>query len=307
MATIDINNTSDKNIFTEPQSGNIQIIGDMKSIPLDVSKELDIYSKVFITRETDLFRNYHFLEARLSDYRIFGELPDGDKKLLFTVKTHFKCCECCSQCGVLCCCCFAYFFCDTILIQLDYKRNGNNFYTQGFNAHKGCHCCFLKCMVCPCCCNCYDVLYLRENTDPDNPDYRNVGTHTGQTLDKINCCFCCCCEDKVVKYVSQNGMEGHTLRAKCCDICKTNFYMCCCLCCCCCCGGKDLEISIENPNGQKVGNIFVPNGCCSSLVESCCYCPGRRFEVNFPKNITSSEKFQIIAEAVHFDFDNHIL
>ena len=75
MSTNDINNTSNKSIFTEPQSGNIQIIGDMKNIPLDVSKELDIYSKVFITRETDLFRNYHCLEARLSDYRIFGELP----------------------------------------------------------------------------------------------------------------------------------------------------------------------------------------------------------------------------------------
>ena len=42
--------------------------------------------------------------------------------------------------------------------------------------------CFLKCMVCPYCFNCYDVLYLRDNANPD----------------KINW-YSRCCQDKIVK------------------------------------------------------------------------------------------------------------
>ena len=285
----------------------VQIVNMPMKLPFDVSSELSNYTRAFITKNTDFFRTFHCCEARSFDYNVFGELPDGHKVLLFTVRLHFKFCDCCNDCIIPCILC-DYVCCDKIIFQLDYRVNNYNFYTQGVNLQKGCYCCKCQCCnycncCCCCCCNCgflysYRTLFLRENLDPDNPDF-DVGIKKGTTLDIVRCC---CCQDKVVKYFSQEGIEGHTLRLDCCEILKRD-----CICTACCTRCYDLEIAIENPSGQKVGNIFIPNGCCSTRVENCCYSPGNHFEINFPKDATSFEKFQIIAEAIHFNLSTGLI
>ena len=277
----------------------VQIVNLPMKLPFDVSNELSNYNRAFITRNADYFRTFHCCELPMFDYNVFGELPDGHKVLLFTVRFHFKCCDCCNDCSIYCCL-GEYVCCDKIIFQLDYRVNNKNFYTQGLNLQKGCYCCKCQCFnCCNClgCCNSYRILYLRENLDPDNPDF-NVGIKKGSTLDNIRCCCC----DKVVKYISQEGIEGHTLRLDCCEICKRS-----CPCTASCSRCYDLEIAIDNPSGQKVGNIFIPNGCCSTKVENCCYYPANHFEINFPKDATSLEKFQIIAEVVHFNLSTGLI
>ena len=56
---------------------------------------------------------------------------------------------------------------------MDYKRNDFPFYTQGYIIKKLCHCCdictlniFKNCYLCP-----QSTLYLRQNIDPDIPDF----------------------------------------------------------------------------------------------------------------------------------------
>jgi hypothetical protein len=110
------------------------------NLPFDVTEGLQKYSRIFVAKEVDPFRIVHCCEAINRDYLIFGEEEDGSKKLLFNSHIHFECCKCCDQCvvGFLCC---GYACCDSIVFQLDYRRNGHPFYTQGFNIYKGCHCC----------------------------------------------------------------------------------------------------------------------------------------------------------------------
>ena len=53
-------------------------------LPLDVTRDLTQYSRFFVTKEFDYFKIVHKCEDYLHDYKVFGELPDEDKKLLFT-------------------------------------------------------------------------------------------------------------------------------------------------------------------------------------------------------------------------------
>lgn len=273
---------NDINIYTT------DVIIDLpKSIPFDVSSELNDYSKIYISREYDVFRNYHCCEC-YKDFKVYGELPDGDKKTLFVVKHHFECCPMCKGCMVYFPFCCSYSVCsDKIMFQLDYRRNNLNFYTQGINIKKGCYCCDCCCKYC-----CSVRLFLRENIDPDSPDF-DVGKKKGETKGNIRSVIC---QDQIITYIDENGIQGHSLRLPACEICKYT--------CCCCCICRDYEITIETPTGLKAGNIFIPNGCCSQNVESCCYRPYRYFEINFPVNISSLEKFKIITEAIHF---NHMI
>ena len=78
------------------------------TLPFDVSRELAIYSKICVSREVDIFRIFHYTESFVEDYKIYGELPCGDKQILFTVRKHFvpnctSCSNCCSQCCGKCC------------------------------------------------------------------------------------------------------------------------------------------------------------------------------------------------------------
>ena len=260
-------------------------------IPFNVAQDLNMFTRIFVVREFDKFKIFHYYERLFPDYKVFGELPDGDKKLLFTSSRHFQCCKCCDNFSIDCC--FAtYFCCDSIVFQMDYKRNGAPFYTQGLNIAKGCYCC--KCGYCCYCCP-PSILFLRENVEPENPNPK-VGIQKGST-EVPNTCCCSCCRDKTVFYNTQEGFKGPLVRAKCCDICKHRCIYHCCFNCTC-----DFEMDIEDEKGAKVGNIMIYSGCYSEkVVDKCCYYPAPYYEINMPTVCTSEQKFQIIADIIHFD------
>lgn len=273
------------------------------SLPYNVEEDLEKYSRVFITKEFDMFRLVHCCEAASRDYKIYGETKERDKKLLFTSSPHFECCNCCEQClvGLLC---VGYACCDSIVFQMDYKRNGEPFYTHGYNIKKGCHCCkicfipFHSCIPCA-----GKKLFLRETVDPDSPDIK-VGKYKGKTI--TNCC--CACSDKYADYFTVTNLKDQTVRAACCDICKNYCFSCSCCCCNCCVQGCDFEMSIENEHGIKTGNILIYAGCCSKKTEGkMCYFPRSYFEINMPPGATSGQKFQIISDTIHLDLINSII
>jgi hypothetical protein len=275
------------------------------SLPLNVEEDLKKYSRIYITKEFDPFRLVHCCELMYRDYMIYGEIKGEhnvlDKKLLFTSAYHYKCCNCCEQCIIGCLCC-GYACCDSIQFQMDYRRNGEPFYTQGINISKGCHCCDVCLLNCCNTCCAGDKLYLRENIDPDNPNIK-VGNPKGFT--EANCCCAC---DKFVIYNQQNNLRGQTVRAACCEICKNSCLAggCCCVCSC-CIQGCDFEMSIENESGIKTGNVKLFSGCCSEKTQGkFCYLPRPYLEVNMPPNSTSEQRFQIIADIIHLDLNNRI-
>ena len=268
--------------------------------PFAPESALDKYPKVYVVKAFNPFRIVYCGEVLYRDYIVYVEAGDGEKKILFTVNRHFKCCDCCEQCICGNFCCF-YACCNSILYQLDYNRNGKTFLTHGFNITEGCHCCdlFILCTICD---GPEKKLFLRENTKPDDPDI-TVGIQKGKTM--TNCC-CCFCTDKYAEYYDINNVKGPTVRAECCDICKNS-----CMNYCCCgslVGGFDFEMSIEDEKGFKNGNIMVYSGCCSNKTEGeCCKLPRAYYEVNFPPNATSEQKFQIIADLIHLDAVNNMI
>lgn len=265
------------------------------NLPFDISNELNQYNKVYITKEDDRFRNFHYFDLWWYDYKIYGELPDGDKKVLFTVKKNFECCRHFTQCI------FPFVFCDLvhrdkIIYQLDYTRNGTPFYTQGFNVKKGLYYC--KCLYCTnlfygCCCPLR--LNLRENLEPDNPNF-DFGIKRGMTTG-ISDCFSCC-KDKVVTYINEDGSRGQSLRFHCSDSCLFTI---------CPWFIKELEIYIENSKGETIGIVNVANGCLSKRAPGLCMCPKNYIDLTFPVGLSSTEKFKLIATFVHFDLENGIL
>ncbi len=274
------------------------------ALPLDVSNELSQYSRLFITDEYDVFRNIHCSENIFGpEYKIYGELPDGDKKVLFTCLHHFESCKFCQACAIGTICCF-YQCCDSIVYQLDYKRNGAPFYTQGLNIKKGCY--FCNCDLCYCCdfCSCPpDVLYLRENIDPDSPNF-DVGKKKGKTKAYACSCFCCsCCCPNKAEYYTQENVKEQTVKTTCEQLCKHRCLSHC------FCGGADFEMDIEDSSGVKTGSVKTYAGCCSRKVEGkTCYCPRQPYyEVNLPPNATSEQKFQIVADVIHLDLRANIL
>ena len=307
------------------------------TLPFDVSRELATYTKIFVSKEVDIFRIFHFTESFVEDYKVYGELPCGDKQILFTVRKHItpkctSCKNCCSQCCNKCCekkkgccesccegpicsfCCFGEYVCyDLVGFQLDYKRNNNLFYNQAFIYEQGCHCFCTECYgcksctgaECSCCCGkffCVDfccdpctpnTLKLRENTNEFN---MLEGAKKGQTVG-MSCC-CKICRDKTVTYNTEEGQKGMSLRLNCCEFCK---YSCCKHC------KQDLEITIEDSKGEKVGFIYIPNSCCSKSVPSCCYHVINYFEINVPLNMPSHDKFQIIADLINLNIEHGII
>jgi len=143
--------TSEGNIFQEKPSLIVDQLAKPKvNLPLDVTTELRQYTKFYITKGPDFFRVECCCEDLLPEYNIYGEMPDGDKKLLFTCARHYifcnccgclECCpECCQGCGIYFGYC-GYLFTDIIVYQMDYKRNNRGFYTQGLSIPKGCYFC----------------------------------------------------------------------------------------------------------------------------------------------------------------------
>lgn len=289
----------------EDTQGQITIEkGNFFELPIDVSKELAQFSKMFISAEVDYFRLVHCCENKSRDYKVYGELSNGDKALLFTVRRHFDWCRC-DYCGIYCICC-AYLCCNQIVYQLDYKRNNVNFYTQGINLKKGCYCCRCICKCCP-----ESLLYLRENAFPDNPDFE-VGNKKGRTETTNPCCFCLK-KNLTAKYITQEGYAGPVVSIPCSPICRDGCifslitYYTCFLSTLCCSRNYahcyDLEMDIQDGFGNKTGSIIISNGCCSKKAAGTgvCYSPRGYFEINLPVNSTSLEKFQIIADVIHFD------
>lgn len=100
------------------------------TLPFNVMTELNPYTRIYVALEYDFFKVVHCYADHFHDYKVYGEMSDGDKKLLFTVSRHFQCNTCCDGCGctlVYCECIFS----DKIVFQMDYKRNNVGFYTQG--------------------------------------------------------------------------------------------------------------------------------------------------------------------------------
>ena len=273
------------------------------NIPFDVSRELSQYQKVFITKQWDMFRMAHCYEGFAQEYLVWAELPDGDKKLIFTCCRHFEpdCCKCNDL--KLHCFCFAYICCDQIIFQMDYRRNGKCFYTQGLNIRKGCYCCQCNCFGCGICdCPSYiETLYLRENVEPNNPN-PDIGIKKGKTTQP-----CCECKDKRITYITQEGITGPATIADYCQLCENNClkscfflsgYNC----------GVDIDIDIKDNNGTSKGRITVYNGLCSKKTDGkCCSVPRSHMEINMPPNSTSEERFQIIADLIHFALSNGVL
>ena len=267
-------------------------------LPLDVTRDLTQYSRFFVTKEFDYFKIVHKCEDYLHDYKVFGELPDEDKKLLFTVSQHFECKCCWDNCIVSFCCCCSYVCCNSIIFQLDYKRNGKPFYTQGLNLQKGFYCCQCYCPSCCSCCTRSSYLNLRENIQPDNPDF-NAGVFKGTTKASTNCFVA----EYTANYINGDDSSGPGLRAKCCDVYKKRCLKC-------CCGLEfDFEIDIVDAKGNKIGNVMMYSGCYSEKVKNYgfCYTPRPYYEINLIQKITSEQKFQIIADLIHFDVTNGTL
>jgi len=278
----------------------LQTSPSQNELPFNVETDLNEFTKIYITKENDPFKISHFFQCLQEDYQIFGEMPDKTKKLLFTVSEHWEC-ECC-ECDNwgFDCCCISYICCDKILQQFDYKKNNEGFYTQGKYQQKGFYCRMCCSLECSCCCNCccpYDTLYLRENTDHDNPDF-NEGIKKGET-DTSTCSFC---SDKTSQYITKEGLKGYGIRATCSEVYFRKYLKFCCSL------THDFKIEIENEKGEICGNIMVYSGLCSNLVKNkCCYVPKPYFEINLPTNILSAQKFQIIADVIHFDYANNLL
>ena len=71
---------------------------------------------------------------------------------------------------------------------------------------------------------------------------------------------------------------------------------------------RDFEIDIEDGNGLKNGSIFIYSGCCSKKTEGkCCFCPLPFYDIEMPASASSEQKFQIIADTIHFDIINGVL
>ena len=297
--------SSEGNIFQDKPSLIVNPLKKSKvNIPLDVTTELSQYKKFYITKGRDFFRIICCLEDMIPEYNIYGEMPDGDKKLLFTCTLHFICCNCCGctdYCqgnGFFCFCC-GYLCSDIIIFQVDYKRNNKCFYTQGISIPKGCVICKCFCYACCFSCCCYPgTLELKEGTKPKIP---SSGESKGYTKVGNCCCDCKCkdCCDLAATYTSQEGNKGPTVRSPCFCCCKHCGRCVCCFCDCC---NFDIELDIEDSQGAKKGNIFIYGGCCSKKVKNkCCYSPRRYFDINMPLDFTSEEKFQVIADVIHFD------
>ena len=292
IITLKENNTKNPDTIIYGQKNtNIQI-----KLPFDVSTDLNQFKQIYISRQFDIKRVVCCCNHFGPDFLVWGELPDGDRKIIFTIHNYYEFCKWLQSCRINFCLCGHYYCCDTILYQLNYQRNGKPFYSQGVNVKNGCYCC--KCEDCFfnsfCCCS--SILNMKENLDHNSRIYEN-GMPKG-TTEVRNICCCCCCVDKTSTYNTQLGPKGQTVRGPCCKYCKfccSDAFFCTQYCCNC-----DFEMDIEDEQGQKTGNIMIYKGVYSKKSEGyCCTLPLRYMELNLPTNASSEQKFQIIADAIH--------
>ena len=73
-----------------------------------------------------------------------------------------------------------------------------------------------------------------------------------------------------------------------------------------CCFAPEINIPILDENDRILGNILIPKGRCPENTNPC-YCSELYYEVSLPQNATSIEKFQIVADIIHFDLENKLI
>ena len=291
--------------------------------PINIYTDLQNIKVAYVGIENDIFRIFHCQERDSLSFKIYYLDENNKINILFNVNEHFvpeKCCSCC-RCEICNFCCWAYVYHNKILYQLDYLKNNIPFATLGLNLSQGCYCCKLNCCAgcCNCCgsCKCTNVLqklFLRINNNPSNPDF-TYGKYIGKSTAIIN--KGCQPNSHKVEIVDENGMLKWTvgLISKCCD-CD------CCQCCnCCnCCEEKfsDKLFDIYDSNMNLCGDIIVPFGSCSRRLDKDCCCKcccggcfscyrvTPYYEIHFPENANSLDKFYIISAVMMFELNFRI-
>lgn len=306
-----------------PLSQNPEI-SPLIEYPIDVYKDLQNIKVAYIGIENDIFRIFHCQERDSLSFKIYYLDENNKINILFNVNEHFvpeKCCSCC-RCEVINCCCCAYLYNHRIVYQLDYLKNNLPFATLGLNLNQGCYCCKLNCCAgcCNCCscCKCTNVLsklYLRLNNNPSNPDF-SYGKYLGISTGMMTAG--CQPNSHKVEITDENGALKWTvgLIRKCCDC------QCCCCNCCKCCDEvfSDKLFEIYDSEMKLCGDIIVPFGYCSSKLEKdcCCWkccCGGccscyrvtPYYEIHFPENANSLDKFYILTAVMMFELNFRII
>ena len=301
---------------------------DSKNYSFNIYKDLNNIEIVYISREVDIFRIYHSYDCLPYAFKIY-HIENESVNVLFTVNENFILGKCCQDvyCNSLCSFFFFTYLCNKLIyFQLNYTKNGKPFLTQGINYEEGCYCCLLPlgCKLC----NVLNTLHLRINKNPDNPS-KNIGINIGKTVGKKGCCMqknctCCyCCFYNVEIYDENNnlrwsiGLKKKYLKGE--NKCKC--FGCDCGCCFSCCGEcySDFILGIFNKYGKIAGKVIIPYGCCSRKLEKncCCKCccggccsiekTFSYYQIEFPKNISSLDKFYIINGVIMYELISKII
>ena len=288
--------------------------------PINIYNDLQNIKVGYVGIENDIFRIFHCQERNSLSFKIYYLDENNKINVLFNVNEHFvpeKCCSCC-QCDIVNGCCCAYVCNNRIIYQLDFLKNNLPFATLGQNISKGCYCCKISCCTgcncCgPCCSNCVSrnvlsQLHLRLNDNPKNEDFSY-----GQYLGKSTAVILSCCGpfSNTVEITDENQNVKWIvgLINKCCD-CK-----CWCWDCCHCCDEvfSDKLFEIYDGNNNKCGDIIIPFGSCSRKLEKDCCCKAccggccscyrvnPYYEIHFPENANSLDKFYIISAVIMFE------
>ena len=297
-------------------------LNPLTEYPIDIYKDLQNIKVAYIGIEKDIFRIFHFQENTDVSFKVYYLDENNKINVLFNVNEHFepeKCCSC-LRCEIVNCGCCAYLYKNKIIYQLDYFKNNLPFATLGLNLNQGCYCCKLNCCAgcCNCCSSCKSTsilqkLFLRLNNNPKNPDFsygKLLGTSTAKVTTN--------CGETIgnkVEITDENGILKWTIGIikKCCQCgcCNCN----CCKCNCCDEVFSDLLFEIYDSEMKLAGDIILPYGKCSKRLEkdccckSCCggCCSNYRvtpyYEIHFPKNANSLDKFYIITAVMMYELN----
>lgn len=225
---------------------------------------------------------------------------------LYSINNHLKCPCSCEECcfGLGCPFGFSYECCDYKRSQLDYTFLGKTFATMGQYIPKGC---YNDC--CSCICGCsrernINLVRLNMNSnDIDSTKGENVGLLYVPG----------CCQNNKCVYEYHGSKRYRTEITNCCPLLWMKR--------CWCCSGK-LEINIIDECGdQVVGNAIFRVGVYGTKYneqgeedttymmggstvddtrKNCCVAPvNPHFVINFPKNATSIDKFNIINQIAY--------
>ena len=301
---------------------------NLENYSLNINRDLEDIKTIYIGVEKNIFQFTHCQSCNSPSYKIYYLTEDKKVKTLFTVSKHYTSGKCCYDsckfcyCQILPCLCCSYACNDFIYFQLDYIKDSKPFFTQGIKYQKGCQSCLLP-FGCKCCV-CSNIFNLTKNDNPKNPSF-NYGENIGSTINKssicynpICTCYSCCYDqieiynkDKQVKWIIGRNENNCDKDYNC------RFLGCNCGCCDECCKecNSDFHLIIFNDQGESSGKILIPNGICSEKLEKdCCACKcccggccsleriTPHYQIEFPNNANSADKFYIIAGVIMYEF-----